>query len=173
MLVVCFCSKVQVTEEVQQELKKPTFDNWQWDDSEMLILLRQMYVDLGLVSRFNIQVKSENYLGMQFFVRIVVFWRSFLIVNFDLDLHSNALVWSGFFDCSHKDKLIQFDEVELIQARQQIIDLIFLKSNQILHVVGASFTRAIMLIYLFKLFETGYTISAGKFRHVDICPYWF
>ncbi|XP_025084324.1 high affinity cGMP-specific 3',5'-cyclic phosphodiesterase 9A-like isoform X1 [Pomacea canaliculata] len=51
-------SKVQVTEEVQQELKKPTFDNWQWDDSEMLILLRQMYVDLGLVSRFNIQMPT-------------------------------------------------------------------------------------------------------------------
>ncbi|KAK3101817.1 hypothetical protein FSP39_006588 [Pinctada imbricata] len=49
-------SKVQVTEEVQKYLRKPTFDNWQWDDSEMLILLRQMYIDLGILSKFNIEM---------------------------------------------------------------------------------------------------------------------
>ena len=56
---MCACllySKVQLTEEVREQLKKPTFDNWQWDDSEMLILLRQMFLDLGLVHKFNIQV---------------------------------------------------------------------------------------------------------------------
>lgn len=47
-------SRVQITDEVKSELKKPTFDNWQWDESEMLILMRQMFVDLGLVSKFNI-----------------------------------------------------------------------------------------------------------------------
>ncbi|XP_076451771.1 high affinity cGMP-specific 3',5'-cyclic phosphodiesterase 9A-like isoform X2 [Babylonia areolata] len=49
-------SKVQLTWEVREQLKKPTFDNWQWDDSEMLILLRQMFLDLGLVAKFNIQM---------------------------------------------------------------------------------------------------------------------
>nr|KAG5698694.1 hypothetical protein BaRGS_022582 [Batillaria attramentaria] len=49
-------SRVQITDEVKSELKKPTFDNWQWDDSEMLILMRQMFVDLGLVTRYNIQM---------------------------------------------------------------------------------------------------------------------
>ncbi|KAL8569759.1 hypothetical protein ACOMHN_007282 [Nucella lapillus] len=49
-------SKVQLTWEVREQLKKPTFDNWQWDDSEMLILLRQMFLDLGLVTKFNIQM---------------------------------------------------------------------------------------------------------------------
>ncbi|KAK7089357.1 hypothetical protein V1264_024828 [Littorina saxatilis] len=49
-------SQVQLTQEVREQLKKPTFDNWQWDDSEMLILLRQMFVDLGLVSKFNISM---------------------------------------------------------------------------------------------------------------------
>lgn len=47
---------MQLTEEVRGQLKKPTFDNWQWDESEMLILLRQMFLDLGLVHKFNIQV---------------------------------------------------------------------------------------------------------------------
>ncbi|XP_041378478.1 high affinity cGMP-specific 3',5'-cyclic phosphodiesterase 9A-like [Gigantopelta aegis] len=49
-------SKVQVTDEVREYLHKPTFDNWQWDESEMLILLRQMFIDLGFVTRFNIEL---------------------------------------------------------------------------------------------------------------------
>ncbi|XP_021339232.1 high affinity cGMP-specific 3',5'-cyclic phosphodiesterase 9A-like isoform X1 [Mizuhopecten yessoensis] len=49
-------SFVQVTDEVRGYLRKPTFDNWQWDDPEMLILLRQMYIDLGFISKFNIEM---------------------------------------------------------------------------------------------------------------------
>ncbi|XP_046328914.1 high affinity cGMP-specific 3',5'-cyclic phosphodiesterase 9A-like isoform X5 [Haliotis rufescens] len=49
-------SQVQMTDEVRDYLRKPTFDNWQWDDSEMLILLRQMYIDLGFVTKFNIEM---------------------------------------------------------------------------------------------------------------------
>ncbi|XP_060071415.1 high affinity cGMP-specific 3',5'-cyclic phosphodiesterase 9A-like [Ylistrum balloti] len=49
-------SCVQVTDEVREYLRKPTFDNWQWDDSEMLILLRQMYIDLDFLSKFNIEM---------------------------------------------------------------------------------------------------------------------
>jgi high affinity cGMP-specific 3',5'-cyclic phosphodiesterase 9 len=50
-------SQVDITDEVREYLRKPTFDNWQWDDPEMLILLRQMYIDLKLVSNLNIEVK--------------------------------------------------------------------------------------------------------------------
>ena len=28
-------SQVQITEDVRQYLRKPTFDNWQWDDSKL------------------------------------------------------------------------------------------------------------------------------------------
>ncbi|XP_071145535.1 high affinity cGMP-specific 3',5'-cyclic phosphodiesterase 9A-like isoform X1 [Mytilus edulis] len=48
--------QVDVTDEVREYLRKPTFDNWQWDDPEMLILLRQMYIDLNLVSNLNIEM---------------------------------------------------------------------------------------------------------------------
>ena len=51
-----FSRHVQVTEEVRRYLRQPTFDNWQWDDTEMLILLRQMFIDLDLISQFNIEV---------------------------------------------------------------------------------------------------------------------
>lgn len=53
-------SQVQITDEVRQYLRKPTFDNWQWDDPEMLVLLQQMYIDLGFLSKFNIEVSLSS-----------------------------------------------------------------------------------------------------------------
>ncbi len=45
-----------MTDQVRDDLKKPAFDNWKWDDPEMLVLLKQMYLDLNLVEKFNIEV---------------------------------------------------------------------------------------------------------------------
>jgi high affinity cGMP-specific 3',5'-cyclic phosphodiesterase 9 len=50
------CSNGQVSAEVCDYLKKLSFDNWQWDDSEMIILMRQMFVDLNLLTVFKIEV---------------------------------------------------------------------------------------------------------------------
>ncbi|XP_059172055.1 high affinity cGMP-specific 3',5'-cyclic phosphodiesterase 9A-like [Physella acuta] len=49
-------TKVHVSDEVRRELRKQSFDNWQWDDPEMLILLRQMYIDLNLITKLNIDM---------------------------------------------------------------------------------------------------------------------
>ncbi|XP_012944447.1 high affinity cGMP-specific 3',5'-cyclic phosphodiesterase 9A isoform X2 [Aplysia californica] len=49
-------TKVHVSDEVRRELRKQSFDNWQWDDPEMLILLRQMYIDLNLIGKLNIDI---------------------------------------------------------------------------------------------------------------------
>ena len=53
---IFYFSQVQITEDVRQYLRKPTFDNWQWDEPEMLVLLQQMYIDLGFVTKFKIEV---------------------------------------------------------------------------------------------------------------------
>ncbi|XP_020916920.1 high affinity cGMP-specific 3',5'-cyclic phosphodiesterase 9A [Exaiptasia diaphana] len=45
----------ELSEETRNILKKPTFDNWQWDEEEMLYLLQQMYIDLGLLNAFRIE----------------------------------------------------------------------------------------------------------------------
>ncbi|CAD5122292.1 DgyrCDS10733 [Dimorphilus gyrociliatus] len=50
--------KVQATEQVREYLKKPTFDNWQWEDAEIMFLLRQMYIDLGFLHTFNIEMST-------------------------------------------------------------------------------------------------------------------
>lgn len=37
-------------------LREPTFDNWQWEDEEMLVLIQQMYLDLELPKKFDIEI---------------------------------------------------------------------------------------------------------------------
>ncbi|XP_031574522.1 high affinity cGMP-specific 3',5'-cyclic phosphodiesterase 9A-like [Actinia tenebrosa] len=54
-------STAELSEETRNILKKPTFDNWQWEEEEMLYLLQQMYVDLGLLDSFNIERSTLQY----------------------------------------------------------------------------------------------------------------
>ncbi|XP_032385278.1 high affinity cGMP-specific 3',5'-cyclic phosphodiesterase 9A [Etheostoma spectabile] len=46
---------VHMSEEVRQFLKTPTFDNWQWEDAEIMVLLQVMYTDLDFIAAFNIE----------------------------------------------------------------------------------------------------------------------
>ncbi|XP_077866472.1 high affinity cGMP-specific 3',5'-cyclic phosphodiesterase 9A-like [Saccoglossus kowalevskii] len=56
-------SNVEMSEDVKLYLRKPTFDNWQWEDAEMLVLLQQMYIDLEFVEKFNIEMPVlQNFL---------------------------------------------------------------------------------------------------------------
>ncbi|XP_075886963.1 high affinity cGMP-specific 3',5'-cyclic phosphodiesterase 9A [Nelusetta ayraudi] len=50
-------SSLQVSEEVRQYLKTPTFDNWQWEDAEIMVLLQVMYTDLDFTASFNIEAE--------------------------------------------------------------------------------------------------------------------
>jgi len=47
---------VEPSIETLSDLRQPTFDSWQWEDAEMLFLLQQMYVDLGLMQAFHIEL---------------------------------------------------------------------------------------------------------------------
>ncbi|XP_035532579.1 high affinity cGMP-specific 3',5'-cyclic phosphodiesterase 9A [Morone saxatilis] len=48
-------SSLEVSDEVRQYLKTPTFDNWQWEDAEIMVLLQVMYTDLDFIAMFNIE----------------------------------------------------------------------------------------------------------------------
>ncbi|XP_044072605.1 high affinity cGMP-specific 3',5'-cyclic phosphodiesterase 9A isoform X1 [Siniperca chuatsi] len=48
-------SSLEVSDEVRQYLKTPTFDNWQWEDAEIMVLLHVMYTDLDFIATFNIE----------------------------------------------------------------------------------------------------------------------
>ncbi|XP_068506104.1 high affinity cGMP-specific 3',5'-cyclic phosphodiesterase 9A isoform X2 [Syngnathus scovelli] len=56
-------SSLRVIEEVRQQLKTPTFDNWQWEEPEMLVLLQVMFTDLDFLTVFHIEVDVlQNFL---------------------------------------------------------------------------------------------------------------
>jgi len=56
-LVCCVSSDEFLTSEVCEGLRKLTFDNWQFTDAEITVLLRQMFIDLDLVSQCQIDVR--------------------------------------------------------------------------------------------------------------------
>jgi len=58
MSVKC-CRDMEVRSEVKGLLESVNFNNWQWNEAEMLVLLRQMYLDLGLLDTFNIPVRMS------------------------------------------------------------------------------------------------------------------
>lgn len=53
-----FCSDTEVSDRVRQWIRMPTFDCRPWEDEEVLLLLQQMFLDLGLCSRFGIELKT-------------------------------------------------------------------------------------------------------------------
>nr|XP_057908103.1 high affinity cGMP-specific 3',5'-cyclic phosphodiesterase 9A-like isoform X2 [Doryrhamphus excisus] len=56
-------SSLQVTEEVREHLKTPIFDNWQWEEAEMLVLLQVMFTDLDFLTAFHIELDIlQNFL---------------------------------------------------------------------------------------------------------------
>jgi len=48
--------KYTFTPETREYLKTPQFDNWQWEENEMLALMEFMFSELNLVEEFNIDV---------------------------------------------------------------------------------------------------------------------
>ena len=75
------------SEETLEHLRRPTFDNWQWEDAEMMFLVQQMFLDLGLVETFHIEVVNIIFSvlrmhNVEHFVHIAVF--HFL---FSLEIH--------------------------------------------------------------------------------------
>jgi high affinity cGMP-specific 3',5'-cyclic phosphodiesterase 9 len=48
--------KYVFTDETIAYLKHPSFNNWQWEENEMTALMEHMYMELGLVERFKIEL---------------------------------------------------------------------------------------------------------------------
>jgi hypothetical protein len=39
----------------------PSFDNWKFEDAEMLVLLQQMFIDLELTTKYAIKVSVSSF----------------------------------------------------------------------------------------------------------------
>jgi len=42
--------------DIRENLRKLSFDNWPWTDAQMIILIQQMFNDLDLLTKCNIDV---------------------------------------------------------------------------------------------------------------------
>ncbi|KAI9189950.1 3',5'-cyclic-nucleotide phosphodiesterase [Blastocladiella emersonii ATCC 22665] len=48
--------KYVFTDETVAYLKQPSFNNWQWEENEMVALIEHMFSELGLIERFKIEL---------------------------------------------------------------------------------------------------------------------
>ncbi|CAI9727841.1 affinity cGMP-specific 3 3' [Octopus vulgaris] len=48
----------QFSSSVSDYLKEPSFDNWQWDEAEMMLLLQSMFIELDILSKFGITLSA-------------------------------------------------------------------------------------------------------------------
>lgn len=54
---------VKVDDETRKFLTSPNFDNWKFEDAELLVLTQQIFIDLDLVSKFSIKLETlQSYL---------------------------------------------------------------------------------------------------------------
>ncbi|CAI2737511.1 unnamed protein product [Dicrocoelium dendriticum] len=51
-----YFSQSPISEKVQIELRKATFNNWPWSEAWLIRFVRQMFVDLALVTHFKLQL---------------------------------------------------------------------------------------------------------------------
>ncbi|KAM8904992.1 high affinity cGMP-specific 3',5'-cyclic phosphodiesterase 9A-like isoform 2-T2 [Spinachia spinachia] len=109
-------SSLQVTEEVREHLKSPTFDNWQWEEAEMLLLLQVMFSDLDFLTVFHIQLDVlQNFL-------------------FGVYCHYNAVPFHNFRHCFCVTQMM-YALIWLTDLRSQIpaVDLLILLTSALCH----------------------------------------
>lgn len=78
-----------LTKETRELLRGATFDNWQWEDEEMLVLLQQMYLDLELPKKFDIEITILR----NFLVRIYHHYNDVPFHNFRHCFCVTQMVW--------------------------------------------------------------------------------
>ena len=61
--LLIFYRMVKTDDETRNYLKSTSFDNWKFEDAELLVLLQQVFVDLDLVTKFSIKMETlQSYL---------------------------------------------------------------------------------------------------------------
>lgn len=47
-----------LSEEIKAALRLPAFDSYEWEDEDVLYLMQTMFIDTGLVDKFNIPLAT-------------------------------------------------------------------------------------------------------------------
>ncbi|KAE8278541.1 High affinity cGMP-specific 3',5'-cyclic phosphodiesterase 9A [Larimichthys crocea] len=109
-------SSLQVTEEVREHLKTPIFDNWQWEEAEMLVLLQVMFTDLDFLTAFHIKVDVlQNFL-------------------FEVYCHYNSIPFHNFRHCFCVTQMM-YGLIWLTDLRSKLsrIDLLIMLTSALCH----------------------------------------
>ncbi|XP_051283621.1 high affinity cGMP-specific 3',5'-cyclic phosphodiesterase 9A-like isoform X2 [Dicentrarchus labrax] len=109
-------SSLQVTEEVREHLKTPIFDNWQWEEAEMLVLLQVMFTDLDFLTAFHIKLEVlQNFL-------------------FEVYCHYNSIPFHNFRHCFCVTQMM-YGLIWLTDLRSKLsrIDLLIMLTSALCH----------------------------------------
>ncbi|KAM3584911.1 uncharacterized protein V6R79_002293 [Siganus canaliculatus] len=109
-------SSLQVTEEVREHLKTPIFDNWQWEEAEMLVLLQVMFTDLDFVAVLHIELDVlQNFL-------------------FEVYCHYNSIPFHNFRHCFCVTQMM-YGLIWLTDLRSKLsrIDLFIMLTSALCH----------------------------------------
>jgi len=108
--------QVELTKGLREYLKKTSFDNWKWDDAEMIYLMRQMFIDLNLTAKFHIEMPT------------LMEWLMTVYKNYnDVPFHNFK---HGFMVCQMMYGLIWLTD---LQNKLDDVDILILMVSAICH----------------------------------------
>jgi hypothetical protein len=53
-----YLERYTFTDAVREALKHPTFNNWDYEDNELVALVMHMYMELGVINHFGIELQT-------------------------------------------------------------------------------------------------------------------
>lgn len=108
-------STMTLTEEIRRCLRMPTFDNWQWEDEEILLLLQQMYVDLDLLKKFDIDLNVLR----KFLCQVYMNYNEVPFHNFQHCFTVSQMVSKSTVLALSKEKSFSFSSIDRTRERER------------------------------------------------------
>lgn len=104
--------KYSLTKETKAALKTLQFDTWQWEPNEMLVLLEEMYYELGLVEEFDIHPATLR----RFLLRVQENYRNNPFHNFRHSFCVSQMMYVFVHKCHLIEHLSKKDICVLLTA---------------------------------------------------------
>jgi len=105
-------NKYVLTQETKDALKTPQFDIWQWEPNEMLLLLEEMYFELGLVDELDIHPATLK----RFLLRVQENYRNNPFHNFRHSFCVSQMMYVLIHGCKLNEVLSKRDICVLLTA---------------------------------------------------------
>ncbi|CAB4059486.1 PDE9 [Lepeophtheirus salmonis] len=105
-------NKYKLSEETKEALKTPGFNMWQWEPNEMLILLEEMYYELGIVDELEI----NPIILKKFLIRVQEGYRNNPFHNFRHSFSVTQMMYVLIHACKLNEHLSIKDLSVLITA---------------------------------------------------------